>query len=195
NGELLRLTNDNAGQAKLFPATRKGDWFLSVPHVVVQPATGIAQRLGHREMVASENAPRNITGDAALRALGILLPRINQLGGKKSEVQDAVNTINNATDVQQILRHGGFVDPIREKYIDMSKHQYGLGTFQPHFRLALEMSLHESDERRAMEGELQELENRWREADAIAKIADEMFLPPEVPARIDALKKGSSNDE
>jgi hypothetical protein len=42
-------------------------------------------------------------------------------------------------------------------------------------RLALEMAAHEDNERRAMEGELAELEEAWREAEEIAEIADSMF--------------------
>lgn len=38
--------------------------------------------------------------------------------------------------------------------------------------LALEMALHEETERRALEGELVELEVCWREAKEIAQIAD-----------------------
>ncbi len=38
--------------------------------------------------------------------------------------------------------------------------------------LALEMALHEESERRAMQGELAELEHAWREAEEIAHIAD-----------------------
>jgi hypothetical protein len=46
--------------------------------------------------------------------------------------------------------------------------------------LALEMALHEEAERRAMDGELAELEAMWREAEEIAAIAD--ALPDAVPA-------------
>ncbi len=45
--------------------------------------------------------------------------------------------------------------------------------------LALEMALHEEAERRAMEGELAILEDAWREAEQIARIAD--ALPDEPP--------------
>ena len=44
-------------------------------------------------------------------------------------------------------------------------------------RLALEMSLHEEDERRALAGELWRLEQAWREAEEIAAIADDLLLP------------------
>ncbi len=44
-------------------------------------------------------------------------------------------------------------------------------------RLALEMALHEEQERRALEGELWMLEQAWREAEEIAAIADRLLLP------------------
>lgn len=59
----------------------------------------------------------------------------------------------------------------------------------PSFRLALEMSLHEADERAALEGELHVLEARWREAEEIAAISDGMFLPSDIDERLDRLRK------
>ena len=44
-------------------------------------------------------------------------------------------------------------------------------------RLALEMALHEEQERRALEGELWRLERAWEEAEEIAGIADNLLLP------------------
>jgi hypothetical protein len=44
-------------------------------------------------------------------------------------------------------------------------------------RLALEMAAHEETERRALEGELAELEEAWRDADEIAAIADALLNP------------------
>jgi hypothetical protein len=44
-------------------------------------------------------------------------------------------------------------------------------------RLALEMAAHEDSERRALEGELALLEQAWKEAEEVAAIADNMFLP------------------
>ena len=54
----------------------------------------------------------------------------------------------------------------------------------PSIRLALEMSLHEDDERRWLEGELYELEQRWKEAEVIAGIADSLTLPAGIDERI-----------
>src|SRR5699024_4171046 len=48
----------------------------------------------------------------------------------------------------------------------------GRRVHEPTRTIALEMALHESTERRALEGELAALEVRWREAEEIARIAD-----------------------
>ena len=40
--------------------------------------------------------------------------------------------------------------------------------------LALEMALHEESERRALEGELAILEAAWRDAEAVAEVADQL---------------------
>jgi hypothetical protein len=50
------------------------------------------------------------------------------------------------------------------------------------------MSLHEDDERRALDGELAELEDRWREAEEVAAISDDMFLPSGVSAILKRLQ-------
>ena len=44
-------------------------------------------------------------------------------------------------------------------------------------KLALEMALHEEQERRALEGELWILEQAWKEAEEIAAISDNLLLP------------------
>lgn len=46
----------------------------------------------------------------------------------------------------------------------------------PEVRLALEMAAHEDTERRALEGELKLLEREWREAERLARIADDLAL-------------------
>ncbi len=63
-----------------------------------------------------------------------------------------------------------------------------LHTLTPRDRLALEMALHEESERRAMDGELAALELAWAEAEQIAKIADDMFLPASMNEQLDKLR-------
>jgi hypothetical protein len=45
-----------------------------------------------------------------------------------------------------------------------------------------------------MEGELQLLEQAWREAEEIAKIADNMFTPAQIESRIEALRGKNSSE-
>ena len=51
-------------------------------------------------------------------------------------------------------------------------------------RVALEMAAHEESERRALEGELAERATAWRDAEEIAAISDDMFLPPGIEAAL-----------
>jgi hypothetical protein len=55
-------------------------------------------------------------------------------------------------------------------------------------RLALEMVSHEDSERRALEGELYLLEDAWKEAEEIAAISDDMFLPEDISRRLTEMK-------
>src|SRR5690606_785952 len=55
-------------------------------------------------------------------------------------------------------------------------------------RLAVEMALHEEQERRALEGELAVLAERWRAAEEIAAIADSLAVPASVEQRLEDLK-------
>jgi hypothetical protein len=55
-------------------------------------------------------------------------------------------------------------------------------------RLALEMVTHEESERRALEGELYLLEEAWKQAEEVAAIADDMFLPASVDADLARLR-------
>ena len=64
-----------------------------------------------------------------------------------------------------------------------------LASLPAELRLALEMSVHEDAERRALEGELHVLEEAWRDAEVIAGIADDMFLPESVTAELARLKR------
>ncbi len=56
-------------------------------------------------------------------------------------------------------------------------------------RITLEMALHEEQERRAIRGELHVLEAAWREAEEIAGIADNMFVPAETEAQLEAMRR------
>jgi hypothetical protein len=50
------------------------------------------------------------------------------------------------------------------------------------------MALHEESERRALDGELGELERAWREAEEIASISDDLLVSPGVQTSIDQIR-------
>ena len=132
---------------------------------------------------------RVLEGEAAVRAAGALLPLVNRNGGSAADVQRAVGLVEEAetperlfTNAAQTLaaRSGsGFGDPRRRT----SLRRVPLAT-----RLALEMAAHEESERRALEGELYLLEEAWKQAEEIAAIADDMFIPESVDAELARLR-------
>jgi hypothetical protein len=129
-------------------------------------------------------------GEVALRAIGTLLPQINRYGGTRDQVDRAVRLLETDADP---LR---FIDrTARSPLLSPARRDDGLYAGHPRIvalpeetRLALEMAAHEESERRALEGELAALEAAWQEAEEIAAIADDMFLPKWVSERLDAMR-------
>jgi hypothetical protein len=144
-----------------------------------EPGAPFALRLEHTR------GTEILTGDIAMRAAAQILPAINRFGGSKKEVGDAVSMLEESggslKTVQRIQHRSGSKtnDRAAERLVDAVKYDESItGTFHRlplRDRLALEMALHEEQEHRAMLGELQELERAWRDADEIARIADDMF--------------------
>jgi hypothetical protein len=133
---------------------------------------------------------RTLTGEAAIRAAGVLLPTLNQRGGSANEVQRAVSLLEAADTPEQLYRRAAESIPRqsrsglrRPKNVDLLKNLPATD------RLALEMAAHEDSERRALEGELHVLEAAWRDAEEIAGIADDMFLPASVDEELARLKR------
>lgn len=121
-----------------------------------------------------------IQGPEALVAIGLMLAAMNRLSGAPRHVASAVSLLENAGSLPAVLRA---VSPqVKNPWWSASNVSYErvlpLGVIPTPARLALEMSLHEEDERRAMEGDLLELERRWKEAEEIAGIADSLTLSP-----------------
>ena len=123
-----------------------------------------------------EGAPpfRMLTGEAAIRAAGLILPALNWGGANQREVARATEFVEST---------GGSA----RRMFDVAASQQWSSTLiklETPFRLALEMAAHEEAERRALEGELALLETAWKEAEEIAAIADNLLLPAEVEERI-----------
>lgn len=112
-----------------------------------------------------------LSGDNAQRAAGYVLPAINWAGAEKRDVEHAVRLIEDAQKTPTEFLY----DVAKSTGASRRLHELPSAS-----RLALEMASHEETERRAMEGELALLEAAWRQAEEIAKIADNLLVPSAV---------------
>ena len=144
------------------------------------------------------------TGREAERIASIVIPKVNRYGGSKKAVAEAVSEIESLGSAEGYL---DYLTKIARDYTRPSKRgkkyqryyrerdwragDKGLFGLPSSHRLALEMALHEEAERRAMRGELHELERAWREAEEIAGISDNLLVPASVADAFEKLKKNS----
>jgi hypothetical protein len=113
-----------------------------------------------------------LTGDAAREGLSSAIVGVNQYGATRKEVQAAVTQVENAETIESLLKRFAANDRNSSEYYP------GILAYKPpEQRFALEMLLHEEDERRAMAGELGDLYARWQDAERIAAIADAELTP------------------
>ena len=112
-------------------------------------------------------------GEDARRAMNAVLRLINFGGAPHEQVRRAVYRIESHKHPSAFLND----------VVGRSVYQNSQGTpgwihkMPKSTRLALEMAVHEEDERRALEGELWRLEQAWRDAEEIAAISDNLLLP------------------
>lgn len=132
--------------------------------------------------VAPGDGAALFTGTQALRAASQLLPALNESGARAREVQSAVAIVSDAGDPARLFHRYAGDWPVRGR-------GHALHALPKDVRLALEMASHEEQERRALEGELALLENAWRDAEEIAQIADDMFLPESTTQRLEEIRK------
>ena len=159
DGGRLSLDRDDVREVRLLGAAVRGGWELEV---------------SHREGVTT------LQGREAVRAGGRLLATLSRSGAPADLVNCALDAVQPgvAPDVvfrraADELRRAGYVNLIALPNVS---------------RLALEMIAHEEEERRAMEGELAELERAWRDAEELAAVADDLLLPRSVRERLARLR-------
>ena len=138
-------------------------------------------------------------GEEAQRIASVVIPHANRFGGDKESVQGAVAAIESSGGPEGYLERISRVAAGLTRataggrkrrttgwnYDSSSTGLFGLSRVD---RLALEMSLHEEAERRAMQGELAMLTRAWKEAEEIAGIADDLLLPNSVQSAVDRMR-------
>ena len=134
----------------------------------------------------------------AQRVLGMVLSRINSDGGSRRVVQEAVDRIDGGPAPRHLLgaawqelrrldeeyaARGWRVANKLVEYVSSGgllvgpRQQGAIFRLPRSTRLAVEMLVHEEQERVALEGELAALESAWQEAEEIAAIADNLLVP------------------
>jgi hypothetical protein len=160
-----------------------------------------------RMLIGRKKKQRVFEGAEAERIAGIVVPKMNSMGGSKASVQQAVKYLEASGGPEAFLRspilnpHASAPDlaAARGRRAIKAKGPDGEPTLlvarlpRP-TRLAVEMALHEEHERRALEGELKALEIAWREAEQIAAIADDLLLPAETDDFLDRHRAGRDDE-
>lgn len=145
--------------------------------------TGIEPILDHRNLSADRDLRDHVlSGAVGLRALAVFMARANGGGAGRIQVQAAVKRIDRARTAE------GFLARAEDDARRMGLGYRDVWEMPVEIRLAMEMAAHEDAERRALEGELVDLERHWREAEELAAIADALPLAPAVEEKLDGLR-------
>lgn len=186
---------------RIIPTGDAGEWSLIAPQRV-----SLLSRSKYRErhpevpsdLLSSDAALRvsrlagwpdravEFQGDDALNALRKILPFVNPGGGSPKLVREALDHLEQAPTLATYFS----LTARRAKHYSNivwseRRGDTKVGSLPPTMLLALEMAAHEETEREAMQGELARLEDEWRDAEEIAAIADNMFVPETVQQWID----------
>jgi len=133
-------------------------------------------------------------GEEAIRVATTLLPAVNFRGASKKSVRAAVQRLETFNGSEGYLEAlwAGRADKLTKTTRKGVVRPLPLQSLAGATRITLEMALHEEQERRAIHGELHVLEAAWREAEEIAGIADNMFVPEETEAQLEAMRRQGS---
>lgn len=144
-----------------------------------------------------KNGQARFEGREAEKVAAIVIPKVNRFGGSKQSVAAAVAEIEHEGGPEAYLDRLTRISHALTRKPE-ARGRRGRATFEfknglfglpPAHRLALEMVLHEESERRAMQGELAELEQAWKAAEEIAAISDSLLESPKVTATLARIKE------
>ncbi len=173
---IVNITQEQLPQAKIVRSS-ESVWQLSLAYQAQPAMRGAYKWYEYDPRVTGRTRTVNLEPRDAVPALTALLPVVNGRGGTKRNVQTAVQLVEEAGNATKLLNTAA---SLAMKTGWNATMQGRLSTIPIEARLALEMVTHEDDERRALEGELAVLEERWKEAEEIAGISDNMFLPSSI---------------
>ncbi|NOT09820.1 MAG: hypothetical protein HOP28_16630 [Gemmatimonadales bacterium] len=178
--QVLPLTQMQIEAARILSVRGEEGWRLSIPK---------DRGEGFWRSFRGEPPESHVfEGNRAREALIKLMPRLNQSGGGKKEVQEAVQLLELAPTFEALIPKLAYSGELQVMFRKQDMKTIPLPDLELEYRLALEMSAHEDAERRWLAGELLELERAWREAEELAAIADKLGLPAEVEERVASIR-------
>ena len=190
DGQRLFLSSRHAAGSRLLMNEDDSEFGIALLHRRVAPAGVLLRAAGRTSRKTWFAELKTVEGAVARRALTAMLPIVNQAGANTKHVSGAVTVASETRSVLKMLTRIRYPKGGTTKSSGASE----IGALPTEMRLALEMVTHEDDERRALDGELHELETRWKEAEEIAAIADRMFLPADVDERLDRWRRTRSSE-
>jgi hypothetical protein len=174
------------GRTRLRLRTDDGVLKLKNPDLLGTRIRATDDDLGYGVEIRKGKSKRWFEGEEARRVAGLVLPKMNSAGGARTTVQEAVHHIEEHHHSEAFLRAIARGDRFTDK-----KGVPGYVNKMPKpTKLAVEMALHEEQERRALEGELWRLERAWEAAEEIAAISDDLFLPAGARRFLDEKRQG-----
>ena len=183
---------DEGGQTSNVTAGELDDLFLRVPGEVEDPALAITlDRPRGRGRFAGGRAA-SFEGPQLMTLAGLALARHNRTAGRPGHIREAVDLLDQAGNP--------FADPGQARlWLDLLASRQGgshlarrgewgghlpLKSLDAPMRLALEMAAHEERERLFLASHLSLLEAAWKEAEEIARIADDLLVPDWIRERL-----------
>lgn len=182
-GDPILLRNCDIESTVMLPAVGREPWGLTLQHHVSRDVSKPWWSYDNQTEVTA------IRGEQALRIAAQLLPRINERAASGKNVKEAVALLEEYRDPATVFDAAARTAQSPDWYLYDSRTQGRMNKLAPSLRLALEMVSHEDSERRALEGELHLLEEAWKEAEEIAGISDNLFLPSEISTQLDEMKR------
>ena len=179
SGDPKRVQKSELVRGGMNPSDDELGWSIHLPRM---GSRTVKNRLygQHQEQVQYWT---EYSGTRALSFARKAFPLMNRRYAPDGAIDDAIAAVAAAGGPETYLRHTAAQKPrwVQFRY------------YPPAMRLAMEMVLFQEEERKALKGELERLENAWAEAEHLAKISDDL-LPPRGWADFRARAKNYSED-
>jgi hypothetical protein len=163
-GDLTRLRKRHFINAGMNPSDDELGWSIHLERA-------LTRKVQHPTFGEIDSQPEvlwtEFKGSDALEIARKAFPMLNRRHSKESTIAEGLDLIAARGGPENYLRSAAAEKP---RWVCF-KH------YPEPMRLAIEMVLFEEEERRALEGELERLEDAWQQAEKIAAISDRL-LPP-----------------